>query len=183
MGGTGGTKSPGDPAFARLVTPGIYAIWIMFDALVSTVDAIDCTVCTDALSLRCIAKSLFVFSGGYSSHSSSIGCLRPFRQNFHSRNEITDITRIPPTTPPTIAPMFGPLDLAVTCPLFVEPETLVLTHCEKAHRSQDCAVWEQTSSPAQDGQGGTVSGHCTHRLKRLCGERSESASPESAYCN
>jgi hypothetical protein len=41
IGGTGGTSRPGEDELVRLVTPGIYAIWIMFDALVSTVEAME----------------------------------------------------------------------------------------------------------------------------------------------
>jgi hypothetical protein len=47
IGGTGGTRRPGDDEFVRFVTPGMYAIWIMFDALVSTVEAMEYTVCVD----------------------------------------------------------------------------------------------------------------------------------------
>lgn len=43
IGGTGGTRTVGD-VVARFVTPGIYAIWMMFEARVRTVDAIEFTV-------------------------------------------------------------------------------------------------------------------------------------------
>lgn len=41
IGGTGGTSKPGEDELVRFVTPGMYAIWMMFDALVSTVEAIE----------------------------------------------------------------------------------------------------------------------------------------------
>lgn len=41
MGGTGGTSRPGVEGAERLVTPGMYAIWMMFDARVMTLDAMD----------------------------------------------------------------------------------------------------------------------------------------------
>jgi hypothetical protein len=47
MGGTGGTSTVGD-AVARLVTPGIYAIWMMFEARVRTVEAIEWVVWVEA---------------------------------------------------------------------------------------------------------------------------------------
>lgn len=47
IGGTGGTSRPGEDELVRFVTPGIYAIWMMFDALVSTVEAMEYTVCVD----------------------------------------------------------------------------------------------------------------------------------------
>ena len=50
MGGTGGIRS-GVDSTDLLVTPGIYAICMTFDALVSTVEAIERTECIDARPL------------------------------------------------------------------------------------------------------------------------------------
>jgi len=47
-GGIGGTKWDGVGGPERLVTPGMYAIWMTFDARVRTVDAIEATVWVDA---------------------------------------------------------------------------------------------------------------------------------------
>jgi hypothetical protein len=47
MGGTGGTSTVGD-AVARFVTPGMYAIWMMLEARVRTVDAIEWVVWVEA---------------------------------------------------------------------------------------------------------------------------------------
>jgi hypothetical protein len=41
IGGTGGTSRPGEDELVRLVTPGMYAICIMLDALVRTVEAME----------------------------------------------------------------------------------------------------------------------------------------------
>jgi hypothetical protein len=44
IGGTGGTRRPGVEGADLFVTSGMYAIWIILEALVSTVEAIEPTV-------------------------------------------------------------------------------------------------------------------------------------------
>jgi len=46
-GGMGGTSCAGVEGPDRFVTPGIYAIWMTFDARVRTVEAIEAMVCVD----------------------------------------------------------------------------------------------------------------------------------------
>jgi hypothetical protein len=78
---------------------------------VRTVEAMDPTVCVDALASRRIVKS---FSAGNDSLGSSVqsSCSYCWRlvliQNLHTRYVTTAITATPPTTPPAIAPTFGP---------------------------------------------------------------------------
>lgn len=50
IGGTGGISS-GVDSTDRLVTPGMYAIWITLDARVKTVEAMDFTECIDPVLL------------------------------------------------------------------------------------------------------------------------------------
>ena len=45
--------SSGDDSIDRLVTPGMYAIWMIFEALVYTLEAIEPTVCVDARASLC----------------------------------------------------------------------------------------------------------------------------------
>lgn len=52
MGGTGGASKPGDSVGDLLVTPGIYAMGMTFDARVRTVDAIEPMDRVDSLASR-----------------------------------------------------------------------------------------------------------------------------------
>ena len=74
----------------------------------------------------------------------------------------------PPTTPPAIAPTFGPFDGG----LIVLPTGGI--HVECAHEWQVCGTREQISSFAHVGQDGESDGHCTHRLNIVLSVRSTS---------
>jgi hypothetical protein len=111
IGGTGGTRRPGVEGSDRLVTPGIYAIWMMLEALDKTVEAIEPTVCVEALASRLIVNSFSasVCSSWSSAHSScSNCCLLGLIQNLHTKYVATAIAINPPITPPAIAPPLGP---------------------------------------------------------------------------
>jgi hypothetical protein len=116
MGGTGGTRCPGVVGADRFMTPGMYAIWMMFDARVSTVDAMECTVCIDERFLRRSSKSFSdaVGSPSIPSHCSWYWPLRLLKRNLHIRYVSIKIPAIAPITPPAIAPVFGPAGVAGT---------------------------------------------------------------------
>lgn len=84
---------------------------MMLDARVSTVEAIEATVCVEARASRRIVKS---FSATVASSESSTQfsswycCLFVLIQFLHTRYVITAITTTPPMTPPAIAPTLGP---------------------------------------------------------------------------
>lgn len=115
IGGTGGTRRSGEPGPERLVTPGIYAIWMMFEARVRTDEAIEATVWVDARVLRLETKSFSGFSSRYSGSCHSVGSIflrRPLKQNFHTMKVRIATKATPPITPPAMAPTFGPESLS-----------------------------------------------------------------------
>jgi len=79
IGGTGGTRRSGEAGPDRLVTPGIYAIWMMFEARVRTDDAMEATVCVDARADRREAKSFWSFC----SAGTSTSCHSPSSSRCH----------------------------------------------------------------------------------------------------
>ena len=82
---------------------------MILEALVKTVEAIDPTVCVDALaSPRIVNRSRFSASISSADKSSPASCsrLRPLTQNVHTRNVIIPMATTPPITPPAIAPVF-----------------------------------------------------------------------------
>ena len=93
--GMGGTL--GEAGGDRPVTPGMYAIWMTFDARVSTVLAMEC-VLLPALRLRVVWSR---FSGG------SQVSLRFFWRNmkYHTQKARIETAATPPITPPTMGPM------------------------------------------------------------------------------
>lgn len=131
---------PGDTGGDRPVTPGIYAIWMTFDALVRTVDAIECV----RLPSPRVRLDWSLFSGG--SHVSLR--LRGFIQNHHKQKTRMRTTATPPSTPPTIGPIgFDGLD-SVTAPT----SPLSGIHDVDAQAVHDCGVSEHVSSDEHDGQ-------------------------------
>jgi hypothetical protein len=76
------------------VTPGMYAIWMTFDALDRTVDATDRRELSDRLDGAIV--DLFSFCH----------CCAAFRfglsQNHQSKNEMSANPTMPPTTPPAM---------------------------------------------------------------------------------
>jgi hypothetical protein len=93
-------------------------------------------------------------------------------QNFHTQNTTMAMNATPPITPPTMAPMLGPLSFELV--LDSEPDVAALTQVafeQVLQPSPNCC--EHTSSDLQDGHVGAVSGHVVQRLKReLAGEKS-----------
>lgn len=85
---------------------------MILEARVSTVEAIEATVCVEALASRRIVKSSFstTVSASWSSIQSSCSycCLRVLIQNLQTRYVAIAIATSPPITPPAIAPTFGP---------------------------------------------------------------------------
>lgn len=139
IGGTGGTRTS-EPLPERLVTPGIYAIWMMFEARVRTVDAIEATVCVEARDrasrVKTEAFDFSIPSSSSSSHSSSIStsCRLPLSQNFQMQNTTIAMKATPPMTPPTIAPILGPDDFEEE--LTREPDVAADTHAADGQVSQ-----------------------------------------------
>lgn len=89
---------------------------MMFEARVSTVEAMEPTVYVEALASRCMVKAGFslLWDAPSSSNSStqfscSYCCLRVLIQNLHTRYVAIATTARPPMTPPAMAPTFGPL--------------------------------------------------------------------------
>jgi len=101
IGGTGGMRS-GDPP-VLFVTPGMYAIWMTLEALVSTVEAIDRTDCIEARGRLVMSSPPFSDSASCQMSSSNC-CLRFLMQNLQTKNVIRHTTAIPPTTPPAMGP-------------------------------------------------------------------------------
>lgn len=172
IGGTGGTSRSGDPGLPRLVTPGMYAIWIMLEARVRTDEAMEATVCVDARALRRDWKSLSfscsAMSTSFQSGCCEIGRLFPLRQYFHTTNVTMATKAIPPMTPPAMAPT---LVLLAGGGLMVG-STWQLT---EAHVSHVREFWTQTwlaghLMPSQD------SGACSHSLQRFSMRKTFSAS-------
>lgn len=162
IGGTGGTRiSEPELPPERFVTPGMYAIWMMFEARVRTVDAMEATVCVDALDLASLVKMLppwlFSIPSSSSSSHSSTSCLRPFNQNFHMQNTTIEMKATPPITPPTIAPMFGPEDRDGV--LTKDPDVAASTQEAAGHVSQSPSFCAQISSDLQVGHAGASFGH------------------------
>lgn len=144
----------------------------MFEALVRTVDAIEPTVCVEALASLCMAKSSSCFSVSalVSIHSFWSNSSRLFlMQNLQTKNVTIMTTTTPPMTPPAMGPAAdgdfgfvgaGALDwaeLAAAPPM----------HCVLAHWSQFLPIKEHISPAAQSGHDGEESGQVTHRLNRL----------------
>jgi len=111
----------------------------MLEARVRTVDAIDPTVCVEALASLRIAKSFSVGSdstGSSIQSSCSYCCLLFFIQNLHTRYVNTAISTTPAMTPPAIAGTLGfELDLVVGSGVG-EEGTLCATHSVLWHLSQ-----------------------------------------------
>lgn len=145
---------------------------MMLEALVSTVEAMDPTVCVEALASRCIVNSLSCFSGcsaidwrhSFSSNSSHLFLM----QNLHTKYVIITTTTIPPTTPPAIGPAADPEVFCLVAEgLFVRASLPPPMHCVRAHWSQSLPINEHTSPGAQAGHDGGVSGQVAHLLNRF----------------
>ena len=143
----------------------------MSEALVRTVEAIERTVCVDALPPRRMANSSLSFSAlpvGSCQyclcHSSRLFLI----QNLQNRHVTRIITAIPPITPPAIGPA---ADLCgVDFVTFPVPELLlapILVHCVEAQALQEGLINVHVSSEAQPGHLGFAFGsHCKHLRKR-----------------
>ena len=84
---------------------------MIFEARVRTVEAIEPTVCVDALASLLKAKSFSVDEVSSTSSpqfSCSYCCLFVLIQNLQTRYVTIATTTTPPMTPPAIAPAFGP---------------------------------------------------------------------------
>jgi len=100
--GTGGTRRLGESGGDRFWTPGIYAIWMTFDARVKTVEAIEWADLTDCRVLLLGIPSPR-FSATWPIHEWRSSCFRFFI--FHKTKTQTMTKTTPPTTPPMIAPI------------------------------------------------------------------------------
>lgn len=138
----------------------------------------EATVCVDVRALRRDSKSLS-FSCSTTSTSFHSGCwemglLLPLRQYFQTTNVRMATTRIPPITPPAMAPTFGLLGSAGA----MVGSTWQLT---EAHSSHVREFWTQTwlaghLMPSQD------SGACSHSLHRFSIRKTFSASGSRLAC-
>jgi len=169
IGGTGGTRRPGVDGADLFVTPGIYAICIILEARVRTVDAMDPTVCVEALASLLIAKSFSVGSdstGSSIQSSCSYCCLLFFIQNLHTRYVTTAIKKTPAITPPAIAGTFGfEFDLEVGAGVGEDCVACAI-HSVFWHSSQFRGIRAHTWPLGQSGQDGVALGQpCTQRLK------------------
>ncbi len=154
----------------RLVTPGIYAIWMMLEARVKTVEAMDPTVWVEARASRLMVKSFSAAADSLVSSvqsSSSYCCLLFLIQNLHTQYVIAAMMTSPPTTPPAIAPTLGP-----ELEDFEEDELIdvgvagLSTHTVFWHESQVGGTREQTWPSGHEGQAGVTEEHpSTHRRK------------------
>ena len=85
---------------------------MMLEARVRTVEAMEASVCVEALASRHIVNSFSaaVGSSSWSSIQSSCSycCLFVLMQNLQTRYVTAAMAKIPPMTPPAIAPTFGP---------------------------------------------------------------------------
>lgn len=169
IGGTGGMRS-GAVSTDLLVTPGIYAIWMTLEALVSTVEAIDRTECIEA---RPDPRTSFGIEASYpvfsvvldSRQAVSNCCLLFLMQNLQTKNVIKQTTTIPPMTPPAMGP-------AGDGPGFAEGVAAapIAVHFVTAHESEFPGMNEQTSFEEQEGHGGGWDGQTGYvpRPKSLC---------------
>ena len=144
-GGTGGTIKPGLAGGDLFVTPGMYAIWITFEARVKTVEAMEPTVCVEARPSRFMVTLSRDFSAAssYSDHACSSYCRLRFRmQNLQTMKVTSRIKATPPITPPAMAPTggFEPPELP--------PRVLVLIHRVDGQELQFPLDKEQGSSEA-----------------------------------
>ena len=114
----------------------------------------------------CVAFCCAISSPSHSSASSSCCALFFLMWKRHSRNTIIVTKAIPPTTPPAIAPTFGPL---------LAGDVLGLrTQTMEAQALQSAGTREQISYLLHGGQVGVSSGHVTQRLKTVRSVRSTS---------
>ena len=114
----------------------------------------------------CVAFCCAISSPSHSSASRSCCALFFLMWKRHSRKTTIVTKAIPPTTPPAIAPTFGP-ELA--------GEVLGLrTQTMEAHALQSAGTREQISFLLHGGQVGFSSGHVTQRLKTVRSVRSTS---------
>ena len=148
---------------------------MMLEARVKTVEAIEATVCVDALASR---RSVNSFSVGNDSSRSCVQsscsycCLFVLMQNLQTRYVTAAIANTPPITPPAIAPTSGPeLDDFEELELIVDGAAEDATQTVFWHSLHVGGTREQISSEAHDGQGGASWPHpVTHRRKRVFGE-------------
>jgi hypothetical protein len=104
---------------------------MMLDARVKTVEAIEPTVCVDALASLLVAKSFSagrVSSASSAQFSCSYCCLLGLIQNRQTQYVITAITATPPMTPPAMAPTLGPELALVEDELMVDGAAEAATH-------------------------------------------------------
>lgn len=104
---------------------------MMLDARVKTVEAIEPTVCVEALASRLMVKSFSagsVSSASSAQFSCSYCCLFVLIQNRQTQYVIAAITATPPMTPPAIAPTLGPELVLFEDELIVEGIAAAATH-------------------------------------------------------
>lgn len=104
---------------------------MILDARVNTVEAMEPTVCVEALASLLIVKSFSaasVSSGSSAQFSCSYCCRLVLIQNRQTRYVTAAITATPPMTPPAMAPTFGPELLDVEDELMVDGAADDSTH-------------------------------------------------------
>ena len=141
----------------------------MLDARVKTVDAMEATVCVEALASLRKVKSFSAgsdSSGSSAQFSCSYCCRLVLIQNLHTKYVTTAMAKTPPMTPPAIAPTLGPEldDLKV---LIVDGAAEAATQIVFWHDSHVGGTSEQISPLGHVGHEGVSLGHpVTHRRKR-----------------